>query len=210
MANSDGSIPANTSLIEAAFFNKEIALRAVVGVTCALSLIGALVIILSYCIDKDIRTKSRQILVHLSVADFGVALANLIGVIVYFDQYIRYCDVNNYSPLSPSSHLHLNEVSLHPINSPVSCEVLHGLCKTQAFVAGYATLASVLWTQCLAVYIYCLVVLNENKSYVKVVYFAYVFCWGMPLIVCIWLICTGKIVTSDSVLSTSQLCNGIV
>ena len=183
----------NISDLEAPFFQKEVTLRVVVGVTCFCAIIGALVIIISYCLDKEIRTKSRQVLVHLSVADMGVALANLIGVIVYFDQYLRECTADmdflrpsnfNYS-VKPSYSSHIN----------VSCKALYGLCRTQAFAAGYFTLASVLWTQILAVYIYCLVVLPNyvnSKIYVKVVYFAYVFCWGMPLLICFWLIFTGR------------------
>lgn len=180
----------NISHLEAPFFQKEVTLRVVVGVTCFFAIVGALIIILSYCLDREIRTKSRQILVHLSIADMGVALANLIGVIVYFDQYIRDCTVD-MDVLTPSnSHLSEEMALSPPIN--VSCKVLYGLCKAQAFVAGYSTLASVLWTQILAVYIYCLVIFPNNKIYVKVVYFAYVFCWGMPLLVCFWLVFTGK------------------
>lgn len=184
----------NISHLEAPFFQKEITLRVVVGLTCFFAIIGTLIIILSYCLDREVRTKSRQILVHLSVADMGVALANLIGVIVYFDQYIRDC---TDAPTTSNSHLteemslaQQSSSSMHHIH--VSCNVLYSLCKAQAFVAGYSTLASVLWTQILAVYIYCLVILPNNKIYVKVVYFAYVYCWGMPLLVCFWLIFTGK------------------
>ena len=188
----------NISHQEAPFLQKEVALRVVVGVTCFFAIVGALVIILSYCLDKEIRTKSRQILVHLSIADLGVALANLIGVIVYFDQYIRSC-TTDLDVLTPSnSHLQeeVHNVTVFAQHSSghikVSCRVLYGLCKAQAFVAGYSTLASVLWTQTLAVYIYCLVVLPNSKIYGRVVYFAYVFCWVMPLLICFWLIFTGE------------------
>lgn len=183
----------NISHVEAPFFQKEVTLRVVVGVTCFFAIIGTLIIILSYCLDKEIRTKSRQILVHLSVADMGVALANLIGVIVYFDQYIRECtaDMDVLTPSNSEDNItHSYSAHIH-----VSCKALYGLCKAQAFVAGFSTLASVLWTQILAVYIYCLVILPNyvnSKIYTKIVYFAYVFCWGMPLLVCFWLIFTGK------------------
>ena len=182
----------NSSNLEAPFFHKEIALRTVVGVTCSLSLIGALIIILSYCLDKEIRTKSRQILVHLSVAYFGVALANLIGVIVYFDQYIRGCttDWDNLKLSKPA--LPANET--YSSSSPVSCGVLFRLCEAQAFMAGYSTLASVMWTQILAVYVYCLVVLPQNWKWFKVffMYFTYIFCWGLPFVISLWLVLTRK------------------
>ena len=192
----------NISNLEAPFFHKEIALRTVVGVTCSLSLIGALIIILSYCLDKEIRTKSRQILVHLSVADFGVALANLIGVIVYFDQYIRGCTTDWDDLKLSKSALPANETLLssdaYSSSSPVPCGALFRLCETQAFVAGYSTLASVMWTQILAVYVYCLVVLPQSKIHTKVVYFAYVFCWGMPFLISLWLVLTRKLLFNPS------------
>ena len=185
----------NISQLEAPFFQKEIALRVVVGVTCFFSLIGALIIIFSYFFNKDIRTKSRQILVHLSVADFGVALANLIGVTVYFDQYIRDCKAD-LKVLNPSKLLPVNGTVLSsgPVQASVSCRVLYSLCEAQAFVAGYSTLASVLWTQILAVYIYCLILLpSRNHKCFKLVYmyFASVFSWGMPCLICFWLLFTG-------------------
>ena len=36
---------------------------------------------------KKWRTRTRDILVHISVMDFGVALANLIEDVVYFDRF---------------------------------------------------------------------------------------------------------------------------
>ena len=173
---------ANASLVGTGpFFNKHAPVRAVVGVVCGLSMIGALLIIFSYICIKDIRTKAREILVNLSVADFGAACSNFIGVNVYFDQYIRNCmtvkDVNG---------------TVGPSKSPLSCHTLKDLCTAQAFFAGYFTLVSVLWTLCLSVYIYCLVVHNYRKFHIKVVYFSYVFCWVVPLLVVLWLVFTGE------------------
>ena len=55
-------------------------IRAVVGVTCILSMAGALLIILSYILIKEIRTTTRKILLHLSIMDFVVAAGNGIGL----------------------------------------------------------------------------------------------------------------------------------
>ena len=162
----------NTSNLQPSdpFTNKNTPLRAVVSLVCALSMIGAVLIIFSYICIPSIRTKSREILVHLSVADFGVACSNFIGATVYFDQYIR----------SNSTH------------SVVSHSDLLHLCKAQAFFAGYSTIASILWTLSLSVYIYFLVVHSHRKLHSKVVYFCYVFCWGMPLLISLWLVLTGE------------------
>lgn len=175
-----------SSTVSGPFFNKHIALRATVGVACCLSMFGAALIILSYFLVRDIQTKSRQILVHLSFADFGVACSNFIGVVVYFDQYIRHC------PTSLSSEVSNNHVLSNGVNSALSCHALKGMCKAQAFFAGFSTLASVLWTLCLAVYIYCLVVHSSKQVHYKVLYVACILCWGLPLFISLWLVCTGK------------------
>lgn len=183
----------NMSTIGGPFFHKHVAIRVVVGVTCSLSMLGALLIILSYICIKDIRTKARQVLVHLSIADFGVACANFIGVCVYFDQYIRHCPFE--SKAGNESFLNTNpktDTITNGVNTLTSCEVLLQLCKAQAFVAAYSTLASVLWTLCLAVYIYCLVFHTNKKVHLRVIYAAYVFCWGMPLFISLWLVITGE------------------
>lgn len=189
----------NSSTVDGPFFNKHLALRVTVGIVCCLSMLGAMLIILSYFLIRDIQTKSRQILVQLSFADFGVACSNFIGVAVYFDQYIRHCPMafsttgidTNQKPEGQGGkegdYGHTNGV-----NSDLSCNTLKGLCKAQAFFAGYSTLASVLWTLFLAVYIYCLVVHSSKGVHHKVLYSAYVLCWGLPLFISLWLIGTGK------------------
>ena len=50
-----------------------------VSITCILSMLGSLVIIISYIAWKDIRTVSRSILIWLSVCDFLIALGNMCG-----------------------------------------------------------------------------------------------------------------------------------
>ena len=151
--------------------DKKVWLRVVVATVSFLSMVGALLIILSYVCISSIRTRSREILVHLSVADFGVACANFIGVVVDFDHLIRTC----------------SETSDHHW-----CDDVHHLCTAQAFFAGFSTIASILWTLALSVYIYLLVVHEHHRLHTKAVYFFYLFCWGMPLLISLWLVLTGE------------------
>ena len=150
-----------------AFDDKHTPIRVVVGLVSSLSMIGALLIILSYLCIPSIRTKAREILVHLSIADFGVACANFIGVVKHFGQSLDDC-------------------------TTASCHHNQHLCIAQAFFAGFSTIASILWTLSLSVYIYFLVVQGHSKIHAKVVYFCYVFCWGMALLVSLWLVLTGE------------------
>ena len=133
----------NASII---FREKDVGIRAVVGVTCCLSIIGSLLIILSYIVQKD-RTKIREILVHISVMDLGVSLANLIGVAVYFDRYYQKIHGAHIAPV-----------------------YIDNMCKTQAFFAAYCTLGSVFWTTALAGYLYVVILYHREPKYS--IYFA--------------------------------------
>lgn len=172
---SDSDHPTNQTDIIAP---KHVALRTVVGVVCSLSMGGAILIILSYILIKSIRTKTREILVHLSVADFGAACSNFIGVTVYFDPYIRACEDD-----------HRNST----LGFAISCASLNHLCVSQAVFAAFCTLVSVLWTLCLSVYIYTLIVHHKRGLHAGVVRFSYFFCWGMPLLITLWLVCTDRL-----------------
>ena len=153
---------------------KDASLLTVVALCCVLSMLGSLLIIFSYVFITEIRTTSRAILVHLSIADFGVACANFIGATVYFHGYLK-----------------LNNCEQMPDNS--MCFVINGFCTAQAFFAGYFTLASVLWTLGLAVYIYTLVATVYSTLPIHVARFLFFFCWGMPLFIAVWLLQTDRL-----------------
>lgn len=160
-------IPWNETFSANSFLVKHTDVRTVVGTTCGLSIVGSLVIILSYACFKERRTKTREILVHISAMDMGVALANLIGIVVYFDQYLR----------TPGKHHSL----------------VDGLCRTQAFFAAYFTYGSVLWTMSLAVYLYFLILCHGSRIVVYFLWFSYAFCYLLPLLLALWLVLTGKL-----------------
>ena len=150
------------------FENKDIKIRAVVGVSCCLSILGSFLIILSFILFKNRRTRAREILLHISFMDMGVGLANLIGLSVYFDKYYLY-----YHEHPPA--------------------YIDGLCKTQAFFAAYFTLASILWTIALAGFLYFLIIYHRTKRSIHFLRISYIFCYALPLVVSLWLVLTGKL-----------------
>lgn len=160
------------------FFEKGWPMRAVVGVTCVLSMLGSLFIIFSYCF-KDLRTRARWILLHLSIMDLGVALANFTGDVANFDKYYY----NGSQPLTSD---------WHPSHVPT---LIHVLCVTQAFLANYFTMGAVLWTGCLAVYMYILILYRDSNSFNPklYIYFFYIFTYGMPLVISVWLVATHRL-----------------
>lgn len=141
-----------------------------------LSIVGASLIIVSYLFFKDVRTKGRLVLLHLSLADLGVSISNFVGSVVFFH---RQEDESRCSP--------------HHSNWSESCAVLNGLCKTQAFFAAYCTLASFFWTLTLAVYVYLLIMDTGRSLSAKLLNFSYIFCWGLPLVISLWLVLTDRL-----------------
>ena len=121
-------------------------LRIIVGIICSLSIVGSLVIIISYICFKSLRTTTRLILVHLSIMDLGVATANLVGISVNFNRYY----FNNSANATYGSH------GLPELNHPG--DTVDMACKIQAAFAVYFTAGSFLWTLSMAVYIYMRIV----------------------------------------------------
>ena len=145
------------------------ALRIISGVTCSLSIIGSLAIILSYVFIREIRSKARELLVHLSIMDLIYTTANFVGLIVPYDKYLFYRqkipEYNNFERL----------------------------CKAQAFFAVYGTIGSILWTLGLAVYLYYRIVSHDHRVTKRIVMMLYVVCYLLPLYPSLWLLLRGHL-----------------
>ncbi len=151
--------------------------RIVIAVTCFLSMIGSAMIILTYIFFKQLRTQTRQILVHLSLMDFGVAMANFVGAVVYFDRYY-YDHFNTYQ------------------NFDVRDEIGY-TCKFQAAVSITCNTSSVLWTIAVAIYLHFRIVTHFGPGREKFFFFLVIalniFCYGVPILLLIWLTVTNRI-----------------
>ena len=159
------------------FLTKGWPVRLIVGVTCFLSIVGAILIILSYVCFKNLRTRAREVLFHLSLMDLGVAAANFIGDIVYFDQFYHINGTNSYG----------HSVIIYP------SKAVQNLCITQSFFGVYFTLGSILWTISLAVYLYFLLVHRDSHHAKYFLWFSYITCWGAPVFVTMWLVLTHRL-----------------
>ena len=158
-------------------YTKSLSIRVVSGISCSASILGSVFIILSYMCFKKLRTRVREILVHLSVTDAGVATANLIGIVVYFDHYYTikcHPDGSVYELITPANYINT-------------------LCRTQAFFALYFTLCSILWTISLAVYLYFVLVHHGTRNAKLFLVFAYAFCYGVPLLLSLWALFTERV-----------------
>ena len=142
-------------------------LKAISAVTCSLSIIGSVAIILSYVLIKDIRSKARELLVHLSIMDLTFSIANLIGTILPYDKYL----------------LHQTSGSAH--------DNFERACEAQAFFSAYGTIGSILWTLGLAVYLYFRMVSRDARLTKRVVIVMYFVCYALPLYPSLWLLVRG-------------------
>ena len=140
-------------------------------VVCVLSMLGSLLIILSYIVfKKTLRSGVRLILVHISIMDFGVGFANLFGIVYGYESHLS--NTNSSSQLTGSALY---------------------VCNTQAFFAIWCTYASIIWTILLSVYLYLLIA-HQHSLFTRHAFLPfYVLGYGGPLILIVWLYCTNRI-----------------
>ena len=162
------------------FLHKKAEVRMVVGITCGLSVIGSLLIILSYLCFRGLRSRARQILVHISIMDLGVVTANLVGLSVNYDHFY------NRPNCLPDG------IQADPHMCPVS-DTIQDLCVAQAFLSGYFNYGSIMWTISLSFYLYFLIVHNGTNKAKYSLYFSYVFCYVMPLFLSLWFLLTERL-----------------
>ena len=144
-----------------------IALNTAVGITCLLSILGSMAIILSFVLFKELRTTGRFILLNLSLADLIVAIANLIGAATSY----KFHDMDD-TKLSNGNKL---------------------LCEIDAFFSLFATDSSILWTIVLLTYLYvtircCRISLCWNRI---IIIICMIVCWCLPLAISLWFIIEG-------------------
>ena len=175
------------------YLHKQVWIRVVVALVCLLSVFGSVLIILSFICFKELRSRGRQILFHISVMDLGVGLANLTGCLVYFDQYY-YETLPSNCTLSPYSILPAfpQDNSPEKMWCPQSL-LVRDLCVLQASLALYFTLGSIFCSNCLSVYLYFRIVHMGNKLVVHVFRFSCFLSYCLPLFVTIWLLLTGRL-----------------
>ena len=149
--------------------NEIVWIEVVSCVVCVLSILGSLAIILTYAFIKEIRSKARELLVHLSLMDLMYSTANLVGLWMPYREH------------------------LHNATHSSSYDTYHNVCVAQAFIAIYGTIGSVLWTLGLAVYLYYKIVARDDIVSKRVLIMLYILCYSLPLYVCLWLLRAEKL-----------------
>ena len=149
----------------------KLTIQVVSYVVCTLSALGSLLIVLSYFCFKTLRSKTRLLLVNISIMDFGVGCSNLVGIAVGYERHI--VNVNATDPVLDSG--------------------AERLCLAQAFFADWCTHASIIWTILLSVYIYLLITHSESLFTKYALTAFYPIGYGLPLILSLWFLNTGRL-----------------
>ena len=143
-------------------------LQGVVVVSSCLSVLGSLLIILSYVLCKETRFLLRTILLHISLGDLGVAVANLIYLSVDFsrfsvDECDKFCKIQGFFAVYFTLVSFLWTITLAAILVPP--HVFHRYIMTD---------------------IRCCIRCFWGISTV--------ICYSLPLLVSLWLVLSGKMV----------------
>lgn len=181
------------------FLEKNLWVRIIIVITCALSMLGSLLIILSYLCCKDLRSRGRQVLINISIMDFGVAASNLFGAAVYFDRFYHLQSCSNCTTITSTIFSPSDCTQKGTNSSPVTVMCpdsipIQYLCFSQAALSLCFTYGSILWTNALCFYLYFRIVHGDGQKIALCsLYVSYVFCYGMPLLITVWLGLTGRL-----------------
>lgn len=162
-ANESSLVPCEP--IPAYRYDYIVAMRVCVSITCVLSMFGAGLIMGTFIAFKELRTKARQILVQLSIADFIVAASHLFGVNINLPKFAETV-CRDYED-----------------NGNITSDLF---CKVQGGVTVFSSVGSYLWTIAVAYYLLVIIVFESQRVGKWLVYISYPVCWGIPaVLVCI-------------------------
>lgn len=159
----------STELIPTLRHSFFVAIDVAIVITCILSILGAGSIMVSFLWFKELRTTSRFLLFHLSIADAAVAVANIIGASHRTITVLADGDTSFNNTASMAS------------------------CFFTASVGLYATDASILFTLAVMFHICLKVVCLKIPKVVNniVLVSLVILCWGIPLPIVIVYIVKG-------------------
>lgn len=139
------------------------------------SVVGCLLIIVTYWCWRDLRTTSRTILLYIAIADLATALGYIFGSSTYL-----HCKFYNVS------RSHCNDgFSGLGIENQCKAGIYYQMCKWQSFVTTWSSVSSFFWTTVLAFYLYMTIVHKLYKFVRKIMPLFHVLSWGVGLALCI-------------------------
>lgn len=131
--------------------------------TSILSILGVALIMFTYVAYKDLRTRARAMLFHLSIADLIIVVSHIVSIYANYERFILHSDINVFNVTNKDK-----------------------LCVSQAAFTTFGTLASFLWSNAIGLFMVALVINHERLWINQVVYvMSCVVCWLIPLVIVI-------------------------
>lgn len=124
-------------------------------VSSTISCFGSLLIILVYCMFKNLRSSAQKIITFLAIAD-------LISAVGYIGGSINF--VYNFN-----------------VSKPSQCNVFVKLCEVQASITSWSSLASFSWTLTLAFYFYLVMIYTKRPLASRLMPLYHILSWFLPL-----------------------------
>ena len=146
--------------------------------SCTLSCLGSLLILLTFCLLKDLRTTTQKIITFLAMADLVSALGYIIGSVNFLT--------------------HFGETDT------TKCKLFQDLCIAQSAITTWSSLVSFCWTVILAFHFFLIIVYQRFQLAGKLIPLYNVIAWGVPLLIVIPMLATGKL--GYSPYATSNWC----
>ncbi|XP_045189506.2 G-protein coupled receptor 157-like [Mercenaria mercenaria] len=149
------------------------------GTSSGLSILGAIIIFVTYFTIKEIQNFTRQLLLYLTMADILTAVGHLIAVGRYVSE--NFCE----NSTSKAVYCGVNDNATYDILS---------VCVIQSFLTTYSNLVSFFWIAMIAVHLWSSVVLKTWRTEMlqtQVVY--HVICWIVPFSIVYALLIESKL-----------------
>lgn len=155
-----------------------------------LSVIGSILIILPFILWADVRKSNvRRLLFLLAIADFLTAVGFIAAVVKHY----MFLSSHNYNDRD-------NDVGACLLTSTIirnNSDYLN-FCRGQAFVTVYFQCVSFFLTSFIAIYFFIILVFRKPKAARKLMGPFYVTAWGLPLIICGYVMAKKKFGIGDS------------
>ena len=136
-------------------------------VSSSLSCLGSILILITFCVLKDLRTGAQKIITLLAVADFVSAAGYILGAINFI--------------------IHFKETN------EAQCNIFQVLCVTQAAFTSWSSLVSFCWTVILAFHFFLIIVFKRIQLASKLLPLYNFIAWGGPLLIIVPLLATQKL-----------------
>ena len=155
----------------AAISSKLLVMQDVAGlVSSVLSIVGTTIILLAYCVFKDLRKGMAQtIITLLSLADMGTAFGCLLGI---------------------ANHYVFQNINSDDSNA---CWIFYNICQIQASFTMWCAMSSSIWSTVLAVHFLLASLLSESRRTERLLPLYNTIAWTLPTIIVLPLLITSQL-----------------